>query len=364
MLILLKKLIRFFVIKKKLFLEGKDYLNSIYEFNDIDFDGATFYKVDSSELKDSYLFVISLLYNSPLSNFLVIKAKVSDVSTLLVSDGIVEWNNMFNNPLVNSHNIKLFHPIIHDVFLCVGKDECEYFNFMGAPTVQFLPKRMKPSVSRIGRASNEKFLITTANTAYFDDVEKDQLLELLKSLKSKLDLLGESYVFRIFDIFLQSELGLTAENNHIRGSFEDCLKEVDFVITAPSSISFLAMYHGKPLAHLIYRDSPQFIQAGWNITNLVSLESTINSMKSYDQDRMYFQEFQVSKYNTDNKNLDADLQQALEVKRKEDFKQFVDQNLYNMLDSKFNINFEYAARKLYLKFKKNKLFQFLRTNIR
>lgn len=348
----------------KLFIEGKDYLATVIAFSDADCDGAASYKSELSELKKSYWLLISFLYNSPLSNFLIIKARCVNFPTLLISDGVIEWSNMFNNPLLASYNLNLYHPIIHDAFLCVGKDETEYFNFLGTPTVQFLPERMKPTIPRVGKNGNFKFLITTANTAYFNDEERDLLLSLLVKIQSKLDDNNLEYVFRIFDSYLQSQLGLyNNKKNMVEGGFEDCLKEVDFVITTPSSISFLAMYHGKPLAHLIYRDSPQFIQAGWNITSLVSLESTINSMKSYDHDRMCFQEYQVSKYVADNDSIITEIQESLEKKREDDFKKFVDQNLFNMLNSRFNINFEYIARKIYLKFKRKKFFQYLRTKI-
>ena len=349
--------------KPILFCENKEYLDTICDFGRIEYDGVRSYKKSMTEFKNSYSLVVSLLYANPLSNFIILKSRLANVPTMLISDGIIDWSNMFKNPMVTKYNQHLFHPIIHDVFLCVGSDETDYFNHIGVNAVQFLPKRMKPTFKKLGSAGNNVFLITTANTSYFDEAERKILVHLLKAIMQQLVSAKENFIFRIYDPHLIQELNIEDDKNLIDCNFEEALSVVDFVITSPSSVSYLTMYHGKPLAHLIYRDSPVFIQAGWNINSLCSLPSVIASMKTFEKERMVFQDFQVKKYSHSSDDLLETAYGSISENADKDLKQFVDQNLYNLINSKFNINFEYTLRKAYLRLKAFRIVQYIRSKI-
>jgi len=348
-----------------IFLENKKYLKTLGVFKQINnFDGNRKYKISDAEIKQ-YDLIVSQLYTNSVSNFLILKAKLNNVKTLLLSDGIFEWENCFANPMNRKYNLNLFHPILHDIFLCVGKEETKYFNFIGYKTMQYLPDRMAPTQKRIGKVNKKVFLITTANTAYYNDSEKEYLIKLLKEVIKTLEDLKIEYIFRIFDDSLMEELSIKEdEKNIISGSFEECLKLVDYVITTPSSISFTTMYHGKALAHLIYRDSPMFIQAGWNISSSIDIRKTLEDMMSFNQDRMNFQEFQVNNYLVDNEKIEKEVLEELKKYKSQNIEKFINQNLYNMLNSSFNLNIEYLVRKIYLKFKGSPIMQFLRGKIK
>lgn len=347
-----------------LFLENKSYLNELGIFKNVShFDGIKDYSISDNKIK-KYNLLISQLYTNPVSNFLILKAKRNNIKTLLVTDGIIDWANSFSNPMNNKYQLSQFHPILHDVFLCVGKDESEYFNFLGYKTMQYLPDRMAPTVPRIGKGNNQTFLITTANTAYYNENEKRFLVDLLKQIINQLEKLNVKYVFRIFDNELIKELNIEASNNKKDGSYEECLGNVNYVITTPSSISFTTMYHRKPLAHLIYRDSPIFIQSGWNLSGSINIEQTLKSMMIYDADRMNFQEFQVSKYMIDNEKVEKEVLEELKNLKNENIEKFINQNLYNMLNSSFNFNIEYFVRKIYNRFKSLKIMKRLRGKLK
>jgi len=348
----------------KLFLEDSSYYKALGIFNNIiDFDGNNDYKIKDKDLQ-KYEMIISQLYVNPISNFLIIKAKRNAVKTLLLSDGIIEWTNCFQNPMNKKYNANLYHPILHDIFLCVGKEETKYFNFLGYKTMQYLPKRISPTMTPQKKINNKTFLITTANTAYYNKSEKENLIALLKKIIEELDSLFFKYIFRIFDEELMKELELDSNKNIKNGSFEECLKLVDCVITTPSSISILAMYHNKAVAHLIYRDSPIFIQAGWNIFFSVNIKKSLENMLSFDKNRINFQNFQVSNYIVDNSGIEDEVQKELQKQKEENIKKFINQNLYNMLNSSFNFNIEYFIRKIYLKFKTLKIMKILRGKIK
>ena len=347
-----------------LFLEDNNYLEKLGIFKSIKkFNGINNYKLSKKSIKD-YSLIVSMLYNSPVSNFMILKAKINKIPTLLISDGILEWENMFSNPLITVHNLALFHPVLHDMFLCVGQDETQYFNFLGYKSMQYLPDRMAPTIPRIGKVGTNLFLITTANTAYYDTIEKENLVQLLKDIILTLDSLSFKYIYRIFDDSLVKLLDIQKEQNIKDRSYEECLKLVDYVITTPSSISFTTMYHGKPLAHLIYRDSPMFIQGGWNISGSINIESTLKDMTTYNQYRMNFQEFQVAKYLVDNETVEKEVIEKLEEQKTENIEKFINQNLYNMLNSSFNFNIEYFVRKVYLRFKSFKIMQILKGKVK
>lgn len=347
-----------------LFLENKSYLNDLGIFKNVShFDGIKDYSISDNKIK-KYNLLISQLYTNPVSNFLILKAKRNNIKTLLVADGIIEWENCFSNPMNTKYKLYQFHPILHDMFLCVGKDETEYFNFLGYKTMQFLPDRMVPTIPRIGKENKNLFLITTSNTAYYNESEKRNLIELLKQVVKTLDKLEYKYIFRIFDESLIIDLDIEDSNNFKNGTYEECLKKVDYVITTPSSISFTTMYHGKALAHLIYRDSPMFIQAGWNISGSIDIKNTIESLINYDQNRMNFQEFQVSKYLVDNEKVEVEVLESLKNQKTENIEMCINQNLYNMLNSSFNFNIEYFVRKIYNRFKSVKIMKRLRGKLK
>lgn len=349
---------------KTLFLEDKTNFKKLGIFKKVNnFEGNKQYKISDKRISN-YEILISQFYTNPMSNFLIIKAKKNKIPTLLLSDGIIEWENCFLNPMNTKYNLKQFHPILHDIFLCVGKDETEYFNFLGYKTMQYLPDRMAATIPRIGKSNTDTFLITTANTAYYNDEEKESLIKLIKLTIESLNKLNYKYIFRVFDDSLCERLNIQNEMNMKNGNFEECLKKVDFVITTPSSISYTTMYHGKALAHLIYRDSPMFIQAGWNISGSTNIENTLKSMKTFDKDRMNFQVFQVSKYMIDNESVEKEVIESLQKQKSENIEHFINQNLYNMLNSNFNFNIEYFVRKIYNKFKGAKIMKILRGKLK
>lgn len=344
---------------KLLFAEARSYYDSLGILNDIDndkfdmvFDGAKNYKIKDEDLK-KYDYVISYLYTNPLSNLLIIKAKRNDIKTLLISDGIFDWNNAFENTMQKKYNLKLYHPIIHDHFLVVGDCEKDYFEKLGVKSSTFIPNRIISNKDIIKLPIKDKILITTANTAYFNQSEKTSLINLLKDVIKSISELNIDVIYRIFDDDLVRILQVKDEDNFKEGSFEETLKNASCVITTPSSICINSMYHGRSVGMLLYRDSPLFMQTGWLIHNSANIQSTILSMLARDSDRIMYQNYQVSNYVNDN-NL-SDLLTVENIKLTEDVvNKFVNQNYENLLNSRFNLNFEYFMRNRYLKLKKSK----------
>lgn len=345
-------------MEKLLFLEDKKYfdmlgLKEIYEKYNCEFNGIRYYKMSSSKLK-SYKVIISFLYHSSISNFIILKAKRLGVKTIFLSDGIYEFTNAYKNEELKKYKLRLFDPIIHDIFLCIGRKEKKLFQNSYNHIEQFLPKRVLDiKKEKIILKEKGKILITTANTAYFNKIEKEQLTSLMKEVIKELDKLEIEYIFRIFDLELVKELEINPQKNYKNGTFEQILEKAEYVITTPSSISLTSMYHQRAVAQLIYRDTPLLLQSGWNISKSYPIKETLNSFIRKDKERMDFQNNILKEYIVE-KEINEILDDVINREYKIKMENFIKTNEENMLNSIFNFNVEYFFRKIYLIMKKNK----------
>lgn len=329
-----------------LVLEHRNYYEGLLDFDqsiyNVTFGGLKLYK---SNLKQFDL-IVSFNFLSDLGNFMIIKAINQGVKTLLVSDGIIDWSNMFGNKVFKAKNLKLFHPILHDYFFCVGKNETSYFRSQGQETYSYVPKRMEIKNDIFSKKNQYDFLITTSNTPYHDEIEKQVLLKILNELVKFLNKYGYSFGFRIYDDFLKKKLKISETNNFTSGDFGTIFNNFKCLITTPSSIIITAMQFDKPVAQIIYRDTPLFVQSGWLITSL-NIDSTLVSMHNKNRERMQFQSWQIQNYSPENDILSL----VSSFKEKKIKPIDYDTRLFNLLNSKYNINFEYFFRKIYVRLK-------------
>ncbi|MGB3620392.1 MAG: hypothetical protein WBA20_03510 [Ketobacter sp.] len=332
---------------KILFLESELFyhklgINTDFSTVEASFDGLKYYK-NSPDFFSSYDLIVSVLYYSPLSNFVVQKANESGTKTALLIDGVFDWANVTINPVVKKTGIMTFHPIIHDVFLVIGESEKLYFESRLVNTLQYLPGRVLKVEKRMALPRVPRVLITTANTAYFNDREKRVLLSMLKRLIVKLKDRHVPIIYRIFDRELLSALSVADEDNYLSGSFQSVLASCTCVITTPSSVALSSMYHRRSVGILVFRDTPMFLQSGWLLLSGSDFDEEIESMLAMDEARLGFQDFEVGKY-INGKDLEFErvLLEATEYKKQE----FVKSNNRALLDSPFNLNIEYLARKV------------------
>lgn len=347
---------------KILCLEEKKYYEDIGIFNNLlksnnenycfTFGGNKKYKITDEEILYFDL-IVSIHYTNYLSNFLIIKARKNNVKTLLLADGIMDWSNFFDNPKQLEKKLKLYHPIIHDHFWTVGKFEKEYFMYQGQNTKHYLPNRILKSKIPYDLPKKNKILVTTANTAYFNDLEKVALLNNLRIIKENIEKKNIDVIYRIFDKSLIEELSINESLNDTVTNFDDVLKKVSSVITTPSSITISSMFHNRSVAQIMYRDSPLFVQSGWMLTNGYSISATIDSLILGDEKRMDFQNAQLKNYLNDDFDVEKELKSIIDEnnQNQKEIEIHINKNLYGLLNSKTNINIEYILRKIYLKLK-------------
>lgn len=346
-----------------IFLESEGFYSDLLDTTffygcDLSFDGARKYK--DFKYFSNFDLVVYTIYSSCLYNKIIFDCYINEVKTLLLFDGIAEFSNFTNNKRISKLNFDNYHPIIADNLAVVGESAKKYFEEYGVKVLNHLPPRVNTMSDGVYCCNDQvfDFLITTANTAYYNDSEKGLLLKLLEAVVAELSNLGVSFCFRVFDESISEYLKISEDINFIDGDFNSCLKRVRCVVTTPSSIMLDSMVQGRPVGLLLYRDSPLFIQSGWSIFLGSNLSDTFLSMMSKDKKRMTFQKCQVRENLQSFTAKNAELSKSY-FDRKE-VVDFYNQNLNNLISSKFNINFEYFFRKLYWKLKRKRIFKFIK----
>ena len=351
---------------KVIFLESKsfyqDMLDTVFFENcQFEFDGGQHHS--NISYLSNYDLVVYTIFSSPVYNLIIQHCIKYDIPTLLLFDGICEFSNFTKNPLIRKLDIENYHPIIADKIAVVGDDALNYFEAEGCAAYKYLPPRvfrMKEKLPFPDDNNGYDFLITTANTSYYNDKEKASLIVLLEKLISELNNSTYSYCFRLFDKQLLLELNMPEVANLTDTDFDSVLIKVRSVITTPSSILLSAMFHERAVAVLSYRDSPMFIQSGWLIHMGVDFINTLESMQLRDSKRMIFQLAQVKSNIESDPFLKLNPDIVISELKKQDVIKFINQNMFNMLNSPFNFNVEHRFRRLFWFAKSSRFFHYIK----
>ena len=345
---------------KILFSEGEEYYRAL-GLKDIEgarfvFDGMRFYIKSEVYLSQFQIFVCAY-YTMPHNVILTRKFNKMGIKTVLCSDGIFDFANAINNPMHTKYSLKLFHPILQDFFLCIGKNERDYF-MQDTIALDFMPDRVISKEEPVTMPKIRKVLITTANTAYFNDEEYELLLRLMLDVVNLLKEENVDFSFRIFDKRLMNEIENNCDfctGNDLKESFEDTLKRYSSVITTPSSVAVVSMFHKRPTGLLIYRNWPNFLQTGWLIPSAIVFKSNLDEFVFADESRMAIQAKLLENYDTKKGISERILEVSQEqFDAREVYESTVIRYYENMLLSRFNFNFEWFVRKVYQRLKKLK----------
>lgn len=240
--------------------------------------------------------VISTLQHCNLSRKIIQKSNYLEIVTVLIVDGIFEWNNSYNNDYLKLLGVSLFSENIYD-YVYLSSDELIKQYLVGKDEVRYLPFYNKRIfTSQVNAVNNEpkkvnkdRFLISFANTPFFNDEEKLSLYSLLGHLKDSLDDLGIDYDYRVFNSCIISDLKIEKSKNNINSKFKDIANDYSAIISTPSSICLEAMSYNIPVAQLYYRNTPQTFQTAWTIHQGVNVKNTLLDMLSPDCNRTRYQ---------------------------------------------------------------------------
>ncbi|HHR6405699.1 TPA: hypothetical protein ACS8BP_002330 [Providencia alcalifaciens] len=333
------------------------------------FDGMRLYKKNINILKKYDLFVCAF-YSLPHNTLLTKKFDELEIKTVIVCDGIYEISNALNNIMLKKYNLNLYFPILQDYLIFPSNTECILFDDH-VRMVNYMPKRIISKENKIPLPREKKILITTANTAYFNDGEYKCLIKLLKDIIAYLLDNDIEFAIRIFDKIILNDLDVSFQKikNDIDKPFEDTLAAYSSVISTPSSIVITAMYHERSVGQLVYRDTPQLMLSGWLFPSVSVFMNSLSSFLKLDNERMIIQNRFLSGYLKDSTDLTTAITKVTElekinINKNRDCYDHINQQHLNMLNSFFNFNLEFFVRKIYNKIKKNELLKKIRTIIK
>lgn len=301
--------------------------------------------------------VVSCLYHSPLSMHVAALARDVGKPFVYFSDGVEDWANMVGNPYLKHLGLKQHHPAYADAYFLCCKGGADYISMLGKETFVYSPRRVfsggaATEMESRAMPENFRFLISTANTAYFDDAEFERLVTLLRQVKAILADKGLSCKYRILDKRLLDAIGVCDADNLESGTFEACLAQFDGLITTPSSIVIPAIKNNIPVALLDYRDVPMLLQTGWRLHGSCDIAGALERMMIGDRERISYQQT-VLAGSVARDEVPGVLAGLIERNEAKTITELAAAK--PVLGSRVGINFEYLARRLYMRIKRNGL---------
>ncbi len=287
-------------MKKILFIQSEFDFNQFFDEkifpnrDDIEFEGIK-YLNETAEYFSKYTKVYSCDYFDEYAYSIIKKAKSTGVDTFLLMDGIYDWANLYVNPKWEEKK-NFFDVSFYKLIYCVDSHSASYLSSTGASTDVYAPSRIfnittkdKTKKNKIINTSKKKILITSSNTPYFDKTEFIRIINIFKSVIEWGKLNSVDIYYRIYNEKILKELDINQEVNLTEGSIDTYLKEIDVLITTPSSISITAAALDKPFIHIIYRDTPIAVQAAWQIFNPEMSSEVLKSALIREENRMMHQ---------------------------------------------------------------------------
>lgn len=203
------------------------------------------------------------------------RASLQNIPTLVLADGILEYRNTWDNPLIPEGAV--FQPVIGHKLACIGQSQLrliDAWNGPGTGELVGMPRLdgcLKPHHKSRVVPGEFHVLIATARTPGFTSQQVETTRQSLTDLRDWLakhpTINGERLVtsWRISSD-LADELNIeTTPHNSVQNELIQALDRVDAVITTPSTVALEGMLAGRPVAWLDYHQAPALIGVVWTI---------------------------------------------------------------------------------------------------
>lgn len=231
---------------------------------------------------------------------LIRKAVEQNIPTLILADGVLEYNNIWNNPQTTPGCV--FQPVLGHKIAVIGRSQkrvLEAWGNVGKCEVIGLPRldqylKRKPRV----RQPNEDFkilIMTGKNPGYMDE-QIEQVTRGLVDLRNwfehntNFEGLKIVPVWRIADS-IAKEIGVGSQISDLSGQeLFRVLQEVDALITAPSTAILEGLLQGIPVALLNYSNLPQYVIPSWSINCQSQIANVIRELIWPPEPKMLFQD--------------------------------------------------------------------------
>ena len=242
----------------------------------------------------------------------LLQAKVQDIPTLHIADGIVKWGNVWTNPRSLSEDVgmPMFQPILADRIACIGSFQARLLSSLGQTkklALTGLPRFdklishfqsfqiLEKSSAFSADISNPKILIIVANQPGYTN---DQISKARQSFHDLNLYFAQSLNCRHLKVvwrygprspsFLPADLYGSIEND---SSLFDALSSSDYVIASPSTAALEAMSMDIPTCLIDYSGLPEFVHAAWIIRSKSTIDKEFCSLIKAPENRMNYQRF-------------------------------------------------------------------------
>ena len=223
-------------------------------------------------------------------------AKQASIPSLTLQDGILEWRCQYENPQFGDGGGAPQHqPVLADKIACLGAQSARQIaswgnarkvEVTGMPRLDYLlefkaPPRRKPG---------NRILVMTAKNPGFTPEQREVTVRSLKDVKRFLDSHPSLEVYWRVSPKVVNEIGV--ENKYQEAASQELtalLKQVDAVITTPSTTLLEAMLLERPVAALDYHNVPRFVPTAWTISAKDHLQSVVNEILDPHARKLAFQ---------------------------------------------------------------------------
>jgi len=215
-------------------------------------------------------------------------ARLKNIPTLTLQDGILEWRHIFENPLYNGiTGAPLHQPILADKMACIGLSSASLMlvwnnrnkiELTGMPKMDGILCSMSGGFKK-GTGAKFTILILTSSKPWFDATQKKIVLQQLKDIKSYLSERRDVEVIWRVTKEIPDLLGI--ENHYQSKSTEELsvlIQRVDAVITTISTTILESQLLEKPVASIDYFNTPNFVYTRWSIRHKDHINSVVNEM--------------------------------------------------------------------------------------
>ena len=196
--------------------------------------------------------------------------------TLYAIDGILEWRNAWENREDEPACPWTMRPVLSDKVACIGVSQArvlEQWGNYGKTEVVGIPRLSLPKTAALERKKSDRFriLITTAKWPAYTESQRQVILQSLKDLHDFFSKHPEVAGRRIEVVWriaggLDQELQIQNQLSDLSGrEIAEVIRQVDAVITTPSTVMLEGMLADLPVSLIDYTNSPEYVSSAWSI---------------------------------------------------------------------------------------------------
>ncbi len=222
------------------------------------------------------------------------------VPVLILSDGVIEYRNTFDNPNIADGSI--FQPVMGHKIACIGRSQArtiESWGNVGKCEIVGMPRldsAIDAEFMPINTTGPFRLLIATASTPAFTKQQRNVVVRSLQDVKQRLDnhpgINGRpvEVQWRLTH-GLDAELGIVSDYESLRNRppLDEAIERADAVLTTPSTLFLESAIRRRPTAILDYSNSPSYFDSAWRITAPLHIQPTLSELASPPAPKLQYQ---------------------------------------------------------------------------